>query len=228
MPELRATLAFSALAINDGDAPGIMPWRGGRGVGGLANRTTEVELGQDAAAMADLLAAVAVRGDRQAFARLFQHYAPRIKTFMRKLGTEDALAEELAQEAMLMVWRKAPSFDRSKANAGTWIFAIARNLRIDMIRHEKRPEIDCDDPCLVADSAPRADELVASGQDQRRIAAAMAGLPAEQAEVVTLSFYEDTPHAEIAARLKIPLGTVKSRLRLAMKRIRAEFGDDGS
>ncbi|OAN52429.1 RNA polymerase subunit sigma [Paramagnetospirillum marisnigri] len=176
--------------------------------------------------MSELLVAVAQSGDRQAFALLFQYYAPRLKTYMRKLGTEDAVAEELAQEAMLAVWRKAASFDPGRANAGTWIFAVARNLRIDMLRKEKRPEIDLDDPELVPDPAPRADEVMATQQSESRVRAAMCGLSAEQTEVVTLSFYEDTPHAEIAARLKIPLGTVKSRLRLAMKRIRSELGDD--
>ncbi|PKU22281.1 RNA polymerase subunit sigma [Telmatospirillum siberiense] len=176
--------------------------------------------------MSDLLSAVAQDGDRQAFAVLFQYYAPRLKTYMRKLGTEAAVAEELAQDAMLAVWRKAASFDPSRASAGTWIFTIARNLRIDMLRKERRPEINIDDPELVPDPAPRADEVMVTEQSERRVHAVMAGLPAEQTEVVKLSFYEDTPHAEIAARLKIPLGTVKSRLRLAMKRFRSELGDD--
>ena len=196
------------------------------GRGKVPDKRLAMESGAGAARFSDLLSAVAQSGDRQAFALLFQYYAPRLKTYMRKLGTEDAVAEELAQEAMLAVWRKATSFDPSRATAGTWIFAVARNLRIDMLRKEKRPEIDLDDPELVPDPAPRADEVMVTEQSERRVRAAMAGLPTEQVEVVTLSFYEDTPHAEIAARLKIPLGTVKSRLRLAMKRIRSELGDD--
>lgn len=195
------------------------------GMGGVTDKILVVEPEQGPARMADLLSAVARAADRQAFAELFQYYAPRLKTYMRKLGTDDAVAEELAQDAMLAVWRKAASFDPGRASAGTWIFAIARNLRIDMLRKERRPEIDVDDPELVVDPAPRADDVMAAEQDQHRIRAAMAGLPADQAEVVMLSFYEDTPHAEIAARLKIPLGTVKSRLRLAMKRFRSELGE---
>lgn len=181
-----------------------------------------------AAAMTGLLAAVAESRDPQAFSRLFQFYAPRIKTYLCKLGAEHGMAEELAQEAMLVVWRKADAFDPAKASAGTWIFAIARNLRIDRLRREKRPEFDEADPEFVADPAPMADDVLATDQSDRRVRAALALLPPEQAEVVNLSFYEDTPHAEIAARLAIPLGTVKSRLRLAMKRIRAALGDDGS
>lgn len=173
-----------------------------------------------------LLVRVADGRDRQAFARLFQHYAPRLKTYMRKLGCDDAIAEDLAQEAMLAVWRKADSFDPAKSGAGTWIFTIARNLRIDRLRRERRPEADEDDLAQVPDDSPSADEVLATRRSGEKIRQAVADLPAEQAQVVTLSFYEDHPHADIAARLGIPLGTVKSRLRLAMKRIRAALGDE--
>jgi RNA polymerase sigma factor (sigma-70 family) len=223
---MGSALAFSFAAIDDAHVLGMRRRSVVEGRGKVPDKRLAVESGPEAARFSDLLSAVAQSGDRQAFALLFQYYAPRLKTYMRKLGTEDAVAEELAQEAMLAVWRKAASFDPGRANAGTWIFAVARNLRIDMLRKEKRPEIDFDDPELVPDPAPRADEVMATQQSESRIRAAMVGLSAEQTEVVTLSFYEDTPHAEIAARLKIPLGTVKSRLRLAMKRIRFELGDD--
>jgi RNA polymerase sigma factor (sigma-70 family) len=218
---MGSALAFSFTAINDAHALGMMR----RGVVEGTGELPDDRLANEPVHMSELLAAVAQTGDRQAFAQLFQYYAPRLKTYMRKLGTEDAVAEELAQEAMLSVWRKAATFDPGRASAGTWIFTIARNLRIDMLRKERRPEIDADDPELVPDPAPRADEVMAAEQSGRLLRGAMAGLSAEQTEVVTLSFYEDTPHAEIAARLKIPLGTVKSRLRLAMKRIRSELGD---
>lgn len=219
-------LAFSFVALDDAHVLHMMSPRVAKGRGAVPDMTLAVQPEPGLARMSELLSAVAQASDRKAFAQLFQYYAPRLKTYMRKLGTEDAVAEELAQEAMLMVWRKAASFDPSRANAGTWIFAIARNMRIDMLRKERRPEIDVDDPELVPDPAPRADDVMVTEQSERRVRAAMAGLPTEQGEVVTLSFYEDTPHAEIAARLKIPLGTVKSRLRLAMKRIRSELGDD--
>ena len=173
-----------------------------------------------------LLVRVAVERDRQAFARLFQHYAPRLKSYMRKLGCDDAVAEDLAQEAMLAVWRKADRFDPAKSGAGTWIFTIARNLRIDRLRRERRPEVDEDDLAEMPDDSPPADEALANRRSGEKIRRAVADLPTEQAQVVTLSFYEDHPHADIAARLGIPLGTVKSRLRLAMKRIRATLGDE--
>ena len=173
-----------------------------------------------------LLVKVAADRDRAAFSRLFQHYAPRVKAYMRKLGCDGALAEDLAQEAMLQVWRKSESYDPALASPGTWIFTIARNLRIDRIRRERRPEIHADDPLLVPLPEPRADDVLATRQSEDRLRRAVAQLPLEQADVVGLSFYEDTPHAEIAARLGIPLGTVKSRLRLAMNRIRLFLGDE--
>lgn len=177
-------------------------------------------------AFTELLVRVARDNDRQAFAALFQHYAPRIKAYVRQLGSDVALAEEIAQEAMLTVWRKAGSFDPAKASAGTWIFAVARNLRVDRIRRERRPSLDPDDPALAPVGEQGADDALASRQSDDKVRRAVGLLPPEQAQVVALSFYEDTPHAEIAARLGIPLGTVKSRLRLAMQRIRAVLGDE--
>jgi RNA polymerase sigma-70 factor (ECF subfamily) len=170
---------------------------------------------------AEWLEAIADHRDQAAFAALFRHYAPRIKTYLRRLGAEDAVAEELAQEAMLLVWRKAALFDRRRAAASTWMFAIARNLRIDRLRHERRPDYAAGDPPAVADPAPPADEAMVTMARHRQLQAAMRTLPAEQAHVVTLSFFEDVPHSEIALRLGLPLGTVKSRLRLAMQKIRS-------
>lgn len=210
------------------DDPTLKPARrNGRSIG-------KGTMGEECPALSDtdeaalLLSRVARAGDREAFARLFQYYAPRVKTFMRKLGCEEALADDLAQEAMLAVWRKAAFFDPAKSAASTWIFTIARNLRIDRLRRERRPEVDADDPALVPDTAPAADDALAQRQSGAMLRQALTGLPPEQAQVVTLSFYEDKPHAEIALRLGIPLGTVKSRLRLAMKRIRAVLGDEMS
>lgn len=183
----------------------------------------------EAEARSALLLRVGRDRDRNAFALLFGHYAPRLKAFMRKMGADDAVAEDLMQEAMLTVWRRADSFDPQKASAGTWIYTIARNLRIDRIRRERRPELDPDDPALipalVSEAPPPADERLHRERVDDRVRAALKDLPPEQAAVVALSFYEDAPHADIAARLGVPLGTVKSRLRLAMKRVRESLGD---
>jgi RNA polymerase sigma factor (sigma-70 family) len=176
--------------------------------------------------MSALIVAVAASRDKQAFAQLFAHYAPRVKSFLMRQGADAAVAEDLAQETLLAVWRKADRFDPAKASAGTWIFTVARNLRIDALRKEKRPEYDPDDLAFVPDTEPRADDRMQLEQMRVRVRAAILQLPAEQAEVVKLSFFEDKAHGDIAEELALPLGTVKSRLRLAMRRVRALLGDE--
>lgn len=170
--------------------------------------------------LADMLAAVAERQDRAAFGALFGHFAPRLKAYIRRLGMEDARAEDLAQEVMLIVWRRAALYDPAQASVSTWIFTIARNRRIDELRRERRPEIDPDDPALVQDTAPMADSVIAQGQAASRLHAAVAELPEEQAIVLRKNFFEDKAHNAIAAELSLPLGTVKSRLRLALTKLR--------
>lgn len=171
------------------------------------------------------LVAVATRQDRQAFAALFGHFGPRVKSYLLRLGAEAVTAEDLAQETMLAVWRKAAQFDPAKADASTWIFIIARNLRIDALRRERRPEIGEPDPLLVPAPLPAADEMIDAARLGARLRASLEALPAPEAEVVRLSFFADKTHREIERELGIPLGTVKSRLRLALRRIRAVLGE---
>jgi RNA polymerase sigma factor (sigma-70 family) len=121
---------------------------------------------------------------------------------------------------MLLVWRRAETFDPAQASAATWVFTIARNKRVDTLRREQRPEIDPDDPALVPDPVEAADVRVAADQTNRRLRAALKELPPEQAELLKLAYFEDMPHSVISARRGIPLGTVKSRLRLALDRLR--------
>lgn len=172
------------------------------------------------------IAAIAANGDRSAFAALFGHFAPRIKAYMLRAGASPSSAEELAQEALLMVWRKAALFDPASTSPAGWIFTIARNLRIDALRRERRAGIgeSCDAEFEIDDSPP-PDAQVAAVFSEARVRAALTGLSPEQMRVVELSFFEDRPHAEIANVLGIPLGTVKSRLRLAMGRLRTLLGD---
>jgi RNA polymerase sigma factor (sigma-70 family) len=172
-----------------------------------------------------LVLAIAQRQDKAAFGQLFQHYAPRVKSYLIRHGADDGQAEEIVQETMLSLWRKAGMFDPSKASAGTWIFTIARNLRIDAIRKSRRPEFDPDDPAFVPDREQAADDSLEEGEMRVRVREALNDLPEEQASVVRLSFFEDKPHGEIAKQLALPLGTVKSRLRLAMRRIRTALGE---
>ena len=172
-----------------------------------------------------LLRAVAVHADRDAFAVLFRHFAPRVKAWMLRSGSLEPAAEELAQETLLIVWRKAGLFDPARAGPATWIFAIARNLRIDAARRARHPDLPPDDP--TDDPIPPAlpDALIAEAERNGRVRAAFDRLPADQAAVVHLAFFDDRPHGQIERALGIPLGTVKSRLRLAMGRMRSMLED---
>ena len=182
----------------------------------------------EAARWAALIEAVALRRDREAFATLFEYFAPRIKTFMKRSGASEQGADELAQEALLAVWTKAQLFDPNSTGAAAWIFTIARNLRIDALRRERRSgygnaiEID---PEFHIDDGPQPDAELAGAQMESRVRSALLSLSEDQQRVIELSFFEEKVHAEIARTLRIPLGTVKSRLRLAMNRLRGLLGD---
>lgn len=170
-----------------------------------------------------LIEAVALRRDREAFAELFAYFAPRLKTWLIRSGATANAAEDFAQDAMLTVWRKADLFDANRARAATWIFAIARNRRLDMLRRDARPlptpEID-----PAGDGVPRPDEIVSMQEDARRVRDALSKLSPEQGEVLRLAFFLERPHSEIASRLGLPLGTVKSRIRNAMIKLRTILG----
>ena len=168
-----------------------------------------------------LIGRIATAADREAFAALFRHFAPRLKSYALRLGASGAAAEELAQETMLTVWRKAGRFDPARASASTWIFTIARNLRIDALRRERPQPAPADE----ADPSPLADLVLSGSEHDLRVRRALGALPPEQLQVIELSFFSDAPHAAIAERLGLPLGTVKSRLRLAMNRLRALLED---
>lgn len=171
-----------------------------------------------------LVERVAQHRDRSAFVQLFDHFAPRLKAFMLRGGADAETAEEIAQEAMIVVWNKAAQFDRTRAALSTWIFTIARNKRIDMLRREIRPDIDpLDMPGPEAESD--AADVVALGQAATDLRGSIAQLPEEQRQVLHLAFFEDKSHGAISAELNLPLGTVKSRIRLALARLRGMMGD---
>jgi RNA polymerase sigma-70 factor, ECF subfamily len=173
-----------------------------------------------------LIENIASQKDREAFAELFAHFAPRVKGYLMRLGASNGQAEEVTQDAMLTVWRKAHLFDRKKAAASTWIFTIARNRRIDILRQQKYPELDANDPALVPDTPAQADDEVIAEQRGELVRAALDKLPEEQRELVRLAFYNGWSHGQLADETNLPLGTVKSRLRLAFGRLRQELGDD--
>jgi len=163
--------------------------------------------------------AVASRRDRAAFARLHAHFAPRLTAVFGRDGRVEA--EELAQETLLAVWRKADRFDPVKAGAATWIFTIARNLRIDALRRAGRVRFVDADGLDEIDDSPDGEAVILGEERDGRVRAAVAALPAEQADVVRLTYFTEKTQAEIAEDLGIPLGTVKSRLRLAANRLRS-------
>ncbi|HTR11086.1 MAG TPA: sigma-70 family RNA polymerase sigma factor [Paraburkholderia sp.] len=168
--------------------------------------------------------AVAATADRRAFAALFRHFAPRVKGFLARGGADDALAEELAQETMVTLWRRASSFDPSRAQVSTWLYTIARNLRIDHHRRLAGGAGGTPDPWDAeqqpADAHLSPDALLHAAQRERGVQRALAELPPEQAQVLRLSFFDEHPHGRIARDLGIPLGTVKSRIRLAVTQLR--------
>ncbi len=178
---------------------------------------------------ADLMNAVAARQDRDAFAALFAFYAPRVKAYMLRLGAGATLAEELAQEVMITVWRKAGLFDRRQASVSTWIFRIARNRRIDAARRAKHADFDDQDPMFQPEPEMSPDEAVTAAEREEHVRAALSELPPEQVELLKQAFYEGLSHREIAEKTGVPLGTVKSRIRLAFGKLRIRLaGEEGS
>ncbi len=173
----------------------------------------------DALAHDRLIEAVALRRDREAFAALFSYFAPRLKAWLMKSGASAAAAEDFAQDAMLTVWRKADLFDSRKARAATWIFTIARNRRLDMLRRDARP-LPTPEILLADGEVQRPDDILSASQDAERVRDALSRLKPDQVEVLRLAFFLDSPHSEIARRLDLPLGTVKSRIRNAMSKLR--------
>ncbi|MEM8787082.1 MAG: sigma-70 family RNA polymerase sigma factor [Pseudomonadota bacterium] len=172
----------------------------------------------------DLLALIATQ-DRAAFAELFGRFATRVKAFMLRAGTADDEADEIAQEVMVTVWRKAHLFDPAKAAVSTWIFAIARNRRIDRLRARARPEPDPEDPLFRPDPEPSGLETLSTQQLAARMREAIGSLPEEQRIVLRAAFYDGLSHGEVATLLDLPLGTVKSRIRLSFKHLRGQLGD---
>lgn len=174
-----------------------------------------------------LIDAVAREQDRKAFARLFAYFAPRVKSMLMRSGLADSAAEEVTQEAMIAVWRKASYFDPSRAGASTWVFTIARNQRIDRLRRMRSETVDhVFDPSKEPDMPWSGEDIAIMAEREEGVRRALATLPNEQATIVRLSFFAEKPHAEIARELGIPLGTVKSRVRLALNRLRGLLDSD--
>lgn len=159
--------------------------------------------------------------DQAAFAEIFRHFAPRVKGFLIKSGTDAATAEECAQEVMTLVWRKSHLFDPARASVATWIFTIARNKRIDMARRSARPVPE--DLPWGPEPEPEAQDVIALQQDSARLAEALRDLPPAQRALVEKAYLGDMSQSEIATETGLPLGTIKSRLRLGLKKLRQKM-----
>ncbi|RST88287.1 sigma-70 family RNA polymerase sigma factor [Aquibium carbonis] len=175
---------------------------------------------------ARLAALVAERRDQAAFAALFDHFAPRINGYLQRLGMDGGSAEDVAQEVMSVLWHKAHLFDATKSSLATWLFRIARNRRIDGLRRDRSYLIDPDDPILQPEGEEAPDVALDAGQRDERVRVALQGLPAEQVELIRLAFFVGLSHSEIADQTGLPLGTVKSRIRLAFGRLRKAIEAD--
>lgn len=173
----------------------------------------------------DLLCRAGKLRDKDAFAKIYDYYAPRIKSFLMRGGLSADIADELAQETMLTVWHKAESFDPKQAAASTWIFTIARNKKIDYLRKYNRPDPDQNDPLVAGEQPVMPDQDIQTEEQENALSKAIKDLPEEQSFLIQKSFFEDKTHSEIAQETNIPLGTVKSRLRLALERLRHSVKD---
>jgi RNA polymerase sigma-70 factor (ECF subfamily) len=171
--------------------------------------------------------AVASRRDRDAFARLFDHFAPRIHAYLLRLRLDPIAADELTQEVMSTLWQKAAQFDPRKASLATWLYRVALNRRIDLLRRERDEGPVDQDALNVPDPALPPDDSLNATQREALIRSALAALRPEQLDLVRLAFFEGLSHTDIAARTGLPLGTVKSRLRLAFSRLRRALDDEG-
>ncbi|MGY9010852.1 MAG: sigma-70 family RNA polymerase sigma factor [Rhodobacterales bacterium] len=156
--------------------------------------------------------------DELAFADLFRHFAPRVKAFLLKSGTDATLAEECTQEAFAAVWNKAHLFDPTRASVATWIFTITRNRRIDALRKQRRPEPE--ELIWGPEEEPDQADVLALTQETAKLGEALSNLPSKQRLLIEKAYFGDLSHSEIASETGLPLGTIKSRIRLALERLR--------
>lgn len=191
---------------------------GNKGRGRQGAKTVTQAKAQDGPDWAVLIARVSRDRDTAAFKALFGHFAPRVKGFLMRSGADASLAEECSQEVMATIWHKAHLFDPTRASAATWIFTIARNRKIDALRKQKRPEPE-DLPWGPEEEPDQAD-VMALQQESEKLGEAIASLPEKQKELIEKAYFGDLSHSEIAEATGLPLGTIKSRIRLALERLR--------
>ena len=185
-------------------------------VDGTKNLTNGTQ--SDGAQWVDALIRIRDNRDEAAFISVFQQFGPRVKAFLMRTGMDAALAEECAQEVLVTVWNKAHLYDATRASPSTWIFTIARNKKIDVLRKQKRPEPE--DLPWGPEAEPDQEDVIGLQQESEQLGRALADLPEKQRELIEKAYFGDLTHSEIAAQTGLPLGTIKSRIRLALDRLR--------
>jgi|TARA_B100001559_G_scaffold278567_1_gene250589 RNA polymerase sigma-70 factor (ECF subfamily) len=176
----------------------------------------------------DALKNIAERQDIGSFKKIFDYFGPRLKSFLMKSGADEAIAEEIIQETMTIIWTKADYYDSSVASPSTWIYTIARNKKIDILRKTRKAILEDIDTAILPPVESKADENIEHDQKFEMVAKYLDDLPKDQLDLLKMNFFEEKSHGEIAEITKIPLGTVKSRIRLALEKIRGKLEQDGS
>jgi RNA polymerase sigma-70 factor (ECF subfamily) len=190
----------------------------------LSARPIDMEGSPSHEELVQWFAAVGASQDRKAFEALYTHFAPKVKRYLLRQGAPEEHAEELAQETMVQVWRKAHQYDAAKAVPGAWVYRVARNLRIDRLRRQRFYEVDIDQVAEQADDAYEGDRAT-DRIDGEQLLVHVEALPAEQRQIVTMAYLDGLSQSEIGVKLDLPLGTVKSRLRLAFGKLRKVLGE---
>lgn len=177
-------------------------------------------LGDERDRFARLVRAVAATRDQDAFTALFDHFAPRLKSWLMKRGMNSEEAEELVQDVMTILWHRASLYDPARSSLSTWLFRVARNRHIDAKRRARNRKFDGQETFLALAEVPGVDTLFESKERDERVRDALSQIPDEQMKLVRAAFFLGQSHSEIAASTGLPLGTVKSRIRLAFERLR--------
>lgn len=176
---------------------------------------------------AELTRAVATDRDQKAFAELFNYFSPRIKSYFLQLGANAEQAEDMSQDVMSVLWHKAHLFDSTKSSLSTWLFRVARNRRIDLLRRDKSALIDINDPIFIPPEITPPDEAIEEGERDENVRKALALLHGKHADIIRMSFFLGLSHSQISEQSGLPLGTVKSRIRVAFQKLRVSLEEDG-
>ena len=176
----------------------------------------------------EALAKVAESQDISSFKKIFDYFSPRLKSFLMRSGADEAIAEEIIQETMTIIWTKADYYDSKVASPSTWIYTIARNKKIDILRKSRKAILEDIDTAILPPIESKADENIEHDQKFEMIAQYLDDLPEDQLNLLKMNFFEEKSHGEISEITKIPLGTVKSRIRLALEKIRGKLEQDGT